>query len=68
MAYVKSVRIWKNVPEAAKTKRLSSRLTKTIVDIDWDQFDELEHFAIRLLHTGSFTPTGSHRLLHYGLV
>jgi len=41
MTRVKTVRIWANVQPAARSGKLSSRLT-TVLDIDWKRFDGLK--------------------------
>jgi len=48
MVYLKTVRIWENVPAAAKSGQLASRLT-TVLDIEWGQFDGLKAFILQYI-------------------
>mgnify|MGYP007078092948 CR=1 FL=1 len=53
MAYVKTVRIWKNVPSAAKSRDMSTRLTMKMDHVDWEQFNRLETFIVN--YVGDYT-------------
>ncbi len=64
MARVKTVRIWANVPAAAESGSLSSRLT-TLLPIDWRSFDALKVFVLD--YVAQFTERQDARLIQQAL-